>query len=330
MKKFILKISLYLFPFCCIYGIYCISQNYISGDLGQLGGISFGKTYDKTLSENYLSDNPVKNIPVYDLTRFADKMHPAIFTIGDSFNQMGIVGYQNYLARLLNCEIVTIQNNILFYSLDEPVSLLNSEIIDSSFCKIMIIESVDRYLIGRLEDIDFERLYSMIEKREEQKDRISALSELCSWMRLQLNYDNPVKEYGLKMDCFTHNWSNKLFYYQDDLLFLYTRKASIDKAKENLMLLNKKFSSKGIKLIFLIAADKYDVYRPFAVDDSLPIDHTTEELSKIPDVCIIDTKPIFQSMVQQGIQDVYRINDTHWSYKASEVVAEKIYEHILR
>jgi hypothetical protein len=80
-------------------------------------------------------------------------------------------------------------------------------------------------------------------------------------------------------------------------------------------------------MIFLIAADKYDVYRPFLNDDSLPVDNTTSRLSQIPDVCIIDTKPILQSMVQQGIKDVYRINDTHWSYKANEVVARKIYEN---
>jgi hypothetical protein len=106
--------------------------------------------------------------------------------------------------------------------------------------------------------------------------------------------------------------------------FLNISKSDIEKAKENLVLLNEKFAEKGIKLIFLIAADKYDVYRPFMTDNSLPIDTTTDELSNIPNVCVINTKSMFQEMVRNGEKDVYKINDTHWSYKACEEVAKKL------
>jgi len=81
-------------------------------------------------------------------------------------------------------------------------------------------------------------------------------------------------------------------------------------------------------MIFLIAADKYDVYRPFMTDDSLPIDTTTDELSNIPNICIINTKWLLQEMVRNGEKDVYMVNDTHWSYKASEVVAKKLVQNI--
>jgi hypothetical protein len=328
MKKIIIKAAFYLIVFYSTYSIYCISQNNISGDLGKLGGISFGKTYDKTLSENHLSNNLVKNIPFHDISNLVDKTHPAIFTFGDSFSQLQNAGYQNYLAHLWNGEIVNIQSNAdsLLYHL---ISLLNSEIIDSSFCKIMIVESVDRDLIARLSNINFEYLYLPTVQEKPFNEITTELFKLCSWIRLQMNYDNPVKKYNLKKSPFTHKWANKLFYYKEDLNFFKIKKEDIDKAEENLLLLNKKFSAKGIKLIFLIAADKYDVYRPFASDNSLPTDHTTEKLPKIPCVCIIDSKPILQSMVQQGIKDVYRINDTHWSYKASETIAQAIYSIIL-
>ena len=101
--------------------------------------------------------------------------------------------------------------------------------------------------------------------------------------------------------------------------------AEIEKAKENLVILNRKFSEKGIKMIFLLAADKYDVYRPFMTDDTLPVDTTTEELSKIPNVCVMDTKPLLQEMVRNGEQDVYMLHDTHWSYKGSEAVARELF-----
>ena len=77
-------------------------------------------------------------------------------------------------------------------------------------------------------------------------------------------------------------------------------------------------------MIFLIAADKYDVYRPFMADNSLPIDITTDALSNIFDVCVINTKWMLQEMVRNGEKDVYMVNDTHWSYKASEAVAKKL------
>jgi hypothetical protein len=77
-------------------------------------------------------------------------------------------------------------------------------------------------------------------------------------------------------------------------------------------------------MIFLIAADKYDVYRPFMADNSLPVDTTSEALSNIPGVCVIDTKPMLQNMVRNGEKDVYKVNDSHWSYKGSEAVAQKL------
>ncbi len=96
------------------------------------------------------------------------------------------------------------------------------------------------------------------------------------------------------------------------------------KSLRNLILLNNKLLEKGIKMIFLIAADKYDVYRPFTADNSLPIDTTTDEFSNLPNICVINTKPILIEMVRNGEKDIYMVNDTHWSYKASEAVAEEI------
>jgi hypothetical protein len=38
---------------------------------------------------------------------------------------------------------------------------------------------------------------------------------------------------------------------------------------------------------------------------------------------------MLQAMLGQGIQDMYLINDSHWSYKEGEVVAQKLNERIL-
>jgi hypothetical protein len=172
-------------------------------------------------------------------------------------------------------------------------------------------------------------LYKLPQTNEKQinkkVNKDSELYNLCSWIRLQFDYGNPIFKHDLKQDCFSHSrYSQTLFRYIDDFNFKQTKPEDIEKAKENLILLNKKFAEKGIKMIFLIASDKYDVYRPFMTDNSLPIDTTTNGLSNLSDVCIINTKPMLQEMVRNGEKDVYMVNDTHWSYKASQKVAQKL------
>jgi hypothetical protein len=344
MKRFVIKTLFYLLLFYITYGIYCVANNYISGDLGKLGGIPFGKKYNQDLEKNYLTKkltiDTLINLNHQQKLRFGNNV---ILTIGDSFSGLGIFGYPNYLATLSGYDIVNIKrrnnldpdptNPVNLDPVIRTISFLNNNSIDSIACKIVIIETVDRNAISRLANADFEQNDSIGISKTLQKRKINkantSLYKLCSWIRLQFNYDNSVLKYQLKGDYFTHKFfSNQLFCFQDDFVFKRTTKREIEQAEKNLFLLNKKFSEKGIKLIFLIAADKYDVYRPFLKDDSLPIDTTTDGLSMLPDVCVINTKPLLQSMVQKGIKDVFLVNDSHWSYKASEKVAQEIYEKI--
>jgi hypothetical protein len=335
MKKFAIK-SLYFFiPFCCVWTEYNVlnkNHAYITGDLGILGQIPFGQKYVQYLDRHYLPDYLVIDTGVVANKKLQISNASNIFTIGDSFSQQAIPGYQNHLAHLLGLKIVNIKNSIPkspFGSFRTGLQLLNSGVIDSTNCKIVISECVDRDVIKELDNINFEEPYKLPEKNNSQskpdKNTDAALYNLCWWARLQIGYDDPVLEYNLKQDCFTHDYySHKLFCYKEDMLFRNTSKNSIEKAKENLILLNKKFSEKGIKMIFLIAADKYDVYRPFMTDNSLPVNTTTDGLSNTTGVCEIDTKPILQNMVGKGEKDVYMVNDSHWSYKGSEAVEQKL------
>ena len=326
MRKFIIKVLFYFIPFLCICGGYKIqAKYYTSGDLGRLGKISFGKSYNEKLELNYLTENLVENTTIEN---FQPSKTLKIVTIGDSFSRQGIFGYQNYLAHTLNDSII----NILEYEqkFESAISFLENENVDGSNCQILIVERVDRLLVPNLCNIDFEPLCELPQNESTKSiNKDSALYTLTSWIRLLFGYDNPVLKYDLKQNCFTHSrFSHKLFFYIYDFDFKKTKSTDIEKAKEKLILLNKKASEKGIKMIFLIAADKYDVYRPFMTDDSLPIDTTTDELSNIPGVCIINTKYLLQDMVRNGEKDVYMVNDTHWSYKASEAVAKKLAENI--
>jgi len=327
MRKFIIKSLFYFVPFFCVYGVYRIVDMNTTGDIGRLGKIFFEKNYFQYLEKNYLTDNLTIDTLIISYEKLQIDNASKVCTIGDSFSGQRIFGYQNYLAHLLGFKIT----NILRKDdnpLNTAIALLNSNIIDNSNCSILILSSADRMVIYRLTDIDFEMLYKKplkIDDNQNKKNTDNSLNDLFSFIRLKFDYDNPIFKHSLKQECFTHSrFSKILFNYKSDMYFLNTSKIDIAKAKENLILLNKKFSEKGIKLIFLIAADKYDVYRPFMEDNSLPIDTITDSLSNIPDVVVINTKPMLQEMVQNGEKDVYMVNDTHWSYKASEAVAREL------
>ena len=318
----------YYLPFICIYGFYefKVKKN-ISGDLGVLGQIQFGKDYNENLKQNYLINNFVKDTFVFSNENFFPSKNKNIFTIGDSYSRQGIFGYQNYLAHILGDSIINI-NNLQGYSpFETAISLLNSNIINESNCQTLILQFVDRHAILWLKNINFDMLYRFPQTAEKQSNNSnnSELFRFISWIRLQFGYDRPYRKFNLKYDCFSHHYyTQTCFTYIDDFDFKKTKLEDIEKAKENLILLSKKFSEKGINILFLIGADKYDVYRPFMTDDSLPVDTTTDELSDLPNVRIINTKWLLQEMVQNGEKDVFMVNDSHWSYKASEAVAKKI------
>ena len=337
MKKFVVKTLFYLIPFCCIFGGYKLITPSFTGDIGALIQFPFGKKYNQFIFGNYLPNYLIIDTLVVSYEKLQIDNASKILTIGDSFSNQKLYGYQNYLAHLLGNKIQNIRFKIDDYNqFNTAIALLNSEIIDSSNYHTVILQVGDRDAIERLCGIDFEMLYEIPEDIDKYylyepiaKNRVYDLFDLCAFIRLRLGFENPAFKQNLKQDCFTHRYfSRKLFHYKYDLFFQNTSQTDIDKAKENLVLLNRKFSEKGIKMIFLLAADKYDVYRPFMTDDSFPVDTTTDGLSKIPDVCVIDTKPILQEMVRRGEQDVYMLHDTHWSYKGSEAVARELFRYI--
>ena len=329
MKRFIIKISFYFVPFICVLVFYrfFIFTN-ISGDIGNLAQLQFKKQYNKMLDDSTLQNYIVFDTLINKLSPLRFKNKPAILTIGDSFSQLNKAGYQNYLAYLFNYEIVNSKRSSPESNpIQNAVSFLNSGIIDSTTCHIIIIESVDRGLFRRLANIDFSKAFVSFTPSKEKKEKSNSnfnLLQLTSFIRLKFGYENPIFQYKLTDNYFTHAWGHIAFCYYEDLLFTKISQKDINRAKENLIKLNEKFAEKSMKMIFLIAADKYDVYRPFMQDKTLPVDTSSDDFDKIPNVCVINTKSMLQDMVRNGVKDVYKINDTHWSYKASEVVARKL------
>ncbi|MEG1555791.1 MAG: hypothetical protein RR356_03610 [Bacteroidales bacterium] len=328
MKKFLFKTSLLLLPFFATLLLYLIyvAPN-LSGDLGVLGKIPFGKQYDQKMATHYLKELWVSNYKQNSNHQFK------IITIGDSFSMQWQKGYQNYLAHLTGDSILQFQYRDCFSPEQAALLLLKSGFFQQEKTQFVIIESVEREFVKRLQKIDFNLQSDFqdilddetIEEVPISKKR-NYLEEYSSWVRLLLDYENPVKKAKLNQSFFSIH-PQDLYFYIDDLNTAELTKNEIEAAKQNLLKLHQLFESYHINMIYMVASDKYDLYRPYIVRNSFPSKEIMQSFEAFDSTCYyLNTQNILRPLLQQGIHDVYFANDSHWSYIASEKVAEKLYE----
>ncbi|WP_406535221.1 hypothetical protein, partial [Methanobrevibacter sp.] len=87
---------------------------------------------------------------------------------------------------------------------------------------------------------------------------------------------------------------------------------------------------KHIKLIFMVAADKYDMYQGHIINNPNGMKTVNEDIARIlkNDPHLLVSKNYLQPMIDQGEKDVYLYNDSHWSYKAAKVIVDELSRRI--
>jgi hypothetical protein len=272
-------------------------------------------------------------------------------TIGDSFSNGGAGGknryYQDYISTIYNKKVLNL--NIQNYKnyLEIIAFFANSGYLEKIGAKYVLIESVQREALVRFArndlnlaiktDKNLETIFrnSMetynIEKLHNLKPSIINNLNLNAFI---YNIKYYIKGYGklnssvyiekLNKDLFTSKSSSKLAFYHEDI-----KKLSLE-TKENIELLNHNFNnladileSKGIKLIFMPAVDKYNLYRPYIVSNNYKESIFFEYLSTLDKKYIfINTKEILSKYLENSEKDIFYADDTHWSYKASNNIIE--------
>ena len=333
MKRFLPK---FLICFGIFYGLlayyYYAIRPALSGDLGVLGQIPFGREYEG-LSIDYYDREPLASAGVTNIHCRDSIGDYSILTIGDSFSQYGSDGYQWKLSHLVKSPIGNIKDHTFYNPLQSFVSYANSMSFNSE--QIIIIECVERHLIEMLISLDFnqtvENNYSS--PIDEEKTDLSLLNMFFSWIRLSMGFDSPVKTFSLEKELFTHpKYSSTLFVYNskkadDGDLLWGNRMKDFESASLKLNRLIEFAKEKGLTLFLLIATDKYDAYEPWIITPH-PINPT---LSSIPDEpFIINTKPFLQEAISSGEKDIYKVNNTHWSVIGADLIAEFVYSRILQ
>lgn len=339
MKKFLYKLSFTVFPVmlfiigCMIYLSVYVSPN-ASGDIGRLGMIPFGHEYNQSLEQHYLKENLFETVKQKKLS----EVQTEVLTIGDSFSQQGICGYQNYLAHK-NIKVVNCFNNVTDNPLQIAYDLLERDVINYKLTKVLIVEIGERSIEGRIKSFNpsicLKEQQQSVGVNEPEKEKNSndwSVSRARDFILYKIGIENPIYKATLRHDFFTSDEPNVLYFYNEDIESgLCLKGSTVNKIKEVYKTLLDKAGERGVKLFLMIAVDKYDLYQDYIVDNQYPQKTINEDIERVlpntPELLI--TKKYLVPLVESGEKDVFMFNDTHWSYKASEVVANEIYCRII-
>lgn len=312
--------------------IFLTSNNHI-GDLGRTSYLVdslFPRLIEDTLPRKHFDGNNWNNGSV------------DLITIGDSFSNGGGGGknayYQDYLATVLNINVLNIQNIGQDYSYIDTIRFLHQK---KYFGKIkpkaILIQAVVRESLRDVPTKEINPTSDILLQNLLAKNTTAHFPHPL-WINTA-NYRAPyyytryfysirakkeIYRLLLTKDLFTSNDRNHLLVYHDDLNNITKfNKKNIANLNAELNLLAQELQKENIKLIFMPVVDKYDLYHDYILDQKrYPLNPFFTLLRKEPkSYTLIDSKAILLPMLKNNVQDLYYSDDTHWSYKASEAIA---------
>ena len=336
MKKFLIKISYTLLP---LWLLAVISVSYfslvvcpeITGDIGRLAMIPFGHEYDRELAKHYPSEEMFTT--VYDINELK-QVDADVLTIGDSFSNRSEDAFQNYLVmrglKVANCQRKMFYNPVTF-----AYEVMNLGVIDSVHTPVLVVECGERAFDMFLCEFDpkanLPMMFAEKKKLQGKTPNQWSLSRLRDYIVYHSGYMTPpILEVKLDKDYFSSDDPRRLYFYGEDVQEMRIKDDHKDKLMKTYNTLKDKAKEKGITLVFVVAVDKYDLYQNHIVDNPYPkkyiIDDIRQMLGEDPNLLLC--KYFLEPMVEQGEKDVFLFNDTHWSYKAANVIADQIYAKI--
>lgn len=359
MKRFITKTLMMTLPIIGVILYYVLAvEPHKNGDLGRLGFLPFDDTYESKINHTGMDTLYVTNIENMEQT-FPDS---TILTIGDSFSLMGLCGYQNYLAKLYPGYTIYNLTYQISDSIDGTsvnfqrfVDMLASDV---PLPRIIIMECVERILASRLYNLTFHPhaeaekattvqttdtkaasvtsrpaekpagktgLQELVTRFKDDKEQLKKdLQNTSEYVRKRLNIDNPVKHLKLRQKMFSCKGAeDDLFFFKEDLTRVTEEYCATSRLKLDTLL--HLTEQKGIKFVFMVPADKYDLYKDFAIKDKYQVAGQLSFFGQYNNnPHFLNCKELLYPLVEQGGTDIYRCNDTHWSPIASECVAQEL------
>ncbi len=283
-----------------------------------------------------------------------------MITIGDSFSNGGGGGlnpyFQDYLATKTGMNILNLSNyQEKTRSYIETVYLLgNNGFLEQKGVKYILLESVQRKVTQRfvtqvnkeindkIENINkfykFNTHNVLSSKRVETKNvnyvPITPFINNGNVKFVLYNILYNFSDNGYLSQVYKTKISKNLFSLGDrDLIFYKNDLARINQSNiKNFEIINKNLNElaqylekKGIKLIFMPAVNKFDLYSSYIVNNKYPHDKFFELFETMKkEYIFVNAKEVLSKKLEAGVKDVFHVDDTHWSYKASDAITDKI------
>jgi hypothetical protein len=346
------RFSRFLLCFLILFFLYnaviwnCFNKRFQGGDLARIGYL-----YGVKIIRNNSIDLPRRHVEQLDYK--GERID--LITIGDSFSNGGGGGknnyYQDYIATINNIGVMNIQR---FKDLD-LITLAsvyaNNGYFDSIRPRYILISSVERECVAMFSrEIDFDRSISMegftslnrigyqrnkndIGKGEKEKTFafINEGNFKLPLYNIYYNFSDHAffsKTYKKKLNAslFSLKDGKTLLFFRDDLKHIaLSNQTSVASLNDNLNRLADKLARKGIKLYFMPCVDKYNLYSEFIVNNRYSKSTFFELLGPLPKrYTFIDTKSILLKELRKGEKEIFHVDDTHWTWKASKRIFETV------
>ena len=340
MKKFLIKLSYTVLPvFLLLFGLVAYVTLFIcpksdTGDLGNLALITFWPEYGQKIEEHEMKDTLFVKVNHTEDLRNIDVN---VLTVGDSFSQQEHAGYQNYMPgeglSVANCRRSLYDNPIQY-----AYNLMDWGMVDSTNVDVMVVEVGERDFALRIDNFGVDKVEvpepddPVEDDNEERNPNEWSLLRARDFVLYRFAGRSPVYVVDLKQDFFDSPEPRKLYFYCADIINGMTIDETIrHKVKEVFDLLTCMAHKRGIKLIFMLPVDKYDLYQDYIVDNPYAYpkrinEDVREILGDIPEVLL--SKYYLQPLIDKGEKDIFLFDNSHWSYKASEVVGKELSRRI--
>lgn len=344
MKRFLYTILIFVSPFIILIGITKLCYIETGGDLNRLGKISIDENYRDQFQKDF--DQP-QHYTEFSTINTDDVNTFDILTIGDSFSQQRSHSYQNYMTTdttsVLNFD--TRAYNIPSYNpIDFAYKLANGDVFNKLPIKYLILQSVERSITARSENIGGNATITtkQLESFRKVKDNnnhsgvTENYSDYLKFPGFSILYNfsdnalfSPIHQKSINKELFSAN--NKLLFLENDLMSLKKNNdlKLVKQLNNKLNILAEKLKKKNIILIVLPSPDKYDIHYDYITTKNKPAPLFFNHMRDLKKEYIyIDSKKILKEHINNGVKDVYFVDDTHWSPIGAKIIANSITETI--
>jgi hypothetical protein len=345
MLKLIFKTIAFIFPWTFLFVFNYNYLEFYSGDLLRMS-YSYKSPKNKAITNFPTSQKKHININSYSPK---EKKVIDILSIGDSFSDIEN-SYTDFLSSFGYTVIhVGRTDGINSNPFQKCIDLINTGIVKKMNPKIILIETVERELFNRINELNYNSKPEISNYISNTKNQTNPNTDV----KIKNEYNEFVLRSVLKAPKahFFYNiletkpddisvcmaklknnnqfkpQSNSLLFLEDDIANFKFESTLIKQIIESTEKFNTFCKKHNIKVFYLIAPDKYDAYfkeikNSEIYKESLFFQFWNEKRLKLN---IIDACKIINQLKQKNNSNLYHFGDTHWTSIVTEEIAKELH-----